>query len=185
MTFNSSSPPPSPRWWLTREGKPEGPFEQSLILGWIQEGRLESSSIACPDGGQQWKPLSSWPQFAVSISQTVNASDQSPASARETQTPQMEAEGDVSQKVAAPAIGLIFTGGLTILSGTLFLPDIFFPVTEYPVDVLISLLLMVYSLLFGAITLFGAIKMCKIESYKMSTIAAITAMLPWYCCILC
>lgn len=54
-----------PRWWLLIDGRPEGPHGQAYILACLNAAQLRGDTLACLDGGQDWRPLSSWPQFAA------------------------------------------------------------------------------------------------------------------------
>ena len=54
-----------PRWWLLIDGRPEGPHSQAYILACLNAAQLRGDTLACLDGGQDWKPLSTWPQFAA------------------------------------------------------------------------------------------------------------------------
>ena len=62
MTTNS--PPPVPRWWMSIDGNPAGPFDESYILACLNGGQVPASALICLEGSQQWQPLSSWPGFA-------------------------------------------------------------------------------------------------------------------------
>ena len=48
--------------------KEYGPVSTEQILQWIKEGRLQSSSQAQTEGTSEWKPLSSFPEFAGALS---------------------------------------------------------------------------------------------------------------------
>lgn len=54
-----------PRWWLLIDGRPEGPHSQAYILACLNAAQLRGDTLACLDGGQDWKTLSTWPQFAA------------------------------------------------------------------------------------------------------------------------
>lgn len=52
------------RWWLSTRGEPEGPHSESYILVGLKTGKIPVSALACPVGGQEWKLMSEWPEFA-------------------------------------------------------------------------------------------------------------------------
>lgn len=54
------------RWWLSTGGEPEGPHSEGYILIGLKTGEIPSSALVCPVGGQEWKPISGWPEFAQS-----------------------------------------------------------------------------------------------------------------------
>ena len=43
--------------------RPYGPVSSDEIRKWIAEGRLSQQSLAIPEGGQEWKPLGTFPEF--------------------------------------------------------------------------------------------------------------------------
>lgn len=96
----------------------------------------------------------------------------------------------VKRRIAGPAYGLIVTGVGTTLMGLLFVPALLFPEVvgqQAPIDpfeMVLSLLLMVATLSMGVVMLYGSIKMLSLESYRWAMAAAITAVLPCYCCFL-
>lgn len=97
---------------------------------------------------------------------------------------------EIKRRIAGPAYGLILTGAGTTLMGLLFVPALLFPelvgqqAPIEPVEMVLSLLLMVATLTMGIVMLYGSIKMLRMESYRWAMAAAITAMLPCYCCFL-
>lgn len=82
------------------------------------------------------------------------------------------------------------TGGLTTLMGLMFLPALLFPglmgqqLPRDPVELMFTIVFMIFTLALGIVTLFGASKMLQLQSYPLSMAAAIAAMVPWYCCLL-
>ena len=46
------------------DGKEYGPIEAAQLWQWISEGRLNGQSMAQAEGSTDWKPLSSFPEFA-------------------------------------------------------------------------------------------------------------------------
>jgi len=65
MTYESSSIAGGERmWWLSTADKPEGPFSESSVIERLRANQLSATALACPVGGQQWKTISEWPNFA-------------------------------------------------------------------------------------------------------------------------
>lgn len=46
------------------DGKEYGPVSTEQLREWIQQGRVGLPTQACPEGSTDWKPLSSYPEFA-------------------------------------------------------------------------------------------------------------------------
>lgn len=95
---------------------------------------------------------------------------------------------DIRRRLMVPAIGLIVTGAGTTLLGLLFIPALLFPEVirqqepPEPLELAMSIVLMIVTLTLGIVTLFGSIKMLRLENYRMSIAASIAAMIPCYCC---
>ncbi|HWL09969.1 MAG TPA: DUF4339 domain-containing protein [Planctomicrobium sp.] len=51
-------------WWLARRGEPTGPHSFQAVAQALSAGRVSSKTLACPVQGQEWKPLTHWPEFA-------------------------------------------------------------------------------------------------------------------------
>lgn len=65
-------------FYLNRTGQPEGPYEDPVILQWIQSGQLREGSI-CPPGGNQWMPLHAHPPFAQALQMARGAAPATPS----------------------------------------------------------------------------------------------------------
>lgn len=52
------------QWWLSVGEAPEGPHSESYILVGVKTGKIPASALVCPVGGQHWKPMTEWPEFA-------------------------------------------------------------------------------------------------------------------------
>lgn len=50
-------------WWLATGDKPEGPFKEASVLERLRAGQLSAAALACPVGGQEWRPLAEWAEF--------------------------------------------------------------------------------------------------------------------------
>jgi hypothetical protein len=47
--------------------KPYGPVSADEIRKWIAEGRVNQQSLAIAEGGQEWKPLATFPEFQAAF----------------------------------------------------------------------------------------------------------------------
>lgn len=67
-------------WWLMRGSAAHGPFTPAYIQLSLRSGAIAPEVLACPVGGQQWKPLNAWPEFNSAMSsQPVSSSGGSKA----------------------------------------------------------------------------------------------------------
>jgi hypothetical protein len=62
--MTSTALPPVPRWWLSINESPAGPFDEAQIIAYMNAGRVPAAALICLEGSQQWQPLTSWPAFA-------------------------------------------------------------------------------------------------------------------------
>ena len=98
------------------------------------------------------------------------------------QTTSARRDNEARRKVNGPAIGLIVTGGLTTLTGLMFLPTLLFPemmgqqLPWDPAELVFTILFMTITLLLGIVTLFGATKMLQCQNYPLAMAASIAAM---------
>lgn len=61
------------KWWISNGDKPDGPFEIEIIRGRIKALDLFPDNLACPVGGDEWRPLRDWKEaFADAISVAVS-----------------------------------------------------------------------------------------------------------------
>lgn len=67
------------RWWLSLQGKVDGPRSQVYVMTALQTGQLASSVQACPEGATEWKPLNAWPEFQACVSSAPDSRHPSPA----------------------------------------------------------------------------------------------------------
>lgn len=67
------------RWWLDVNGRPDGPHATEAILADLQSGRMAPTTRACPEGGAEWRPLTTWPEWSswtsISASESSTATD--------------------------------------------------------------------------------------------------------------
>ncbi len=47
------------------DGQQYGPVSVDQMRQWLVENRLNAQTLVQPEGGQDWKPLGSYPEFAV------------------------------------------------------------------------------------------------------------------------
>ena len=72
------------------DGQSHGPLDAATLTQWIAEGRANGQTQMCPEGGSEWKPLASYPEFASALSQAPQASPDVSA-----HTPEGDATGGV------------------------------------------------------------------------------------------
>jgi hypothetical protein len=53
----STSTTADPQWWLHANGSPVGPYSQAYVVLRLQSGTLSPETLACSDGGRDWRPL--------------------------------------------------------------------------------------------------------------------------------
>ena len=51
-------------WWRASGEKPEGPFPAEHVTEWLKSGLIAPDTMACPEGGQEWKRLEEINEFA-------------------------------------------------------------------------------------------------------------------------
>ncbi len=56
----STSSTATSRWWLQINGLPAGPYSQAYVVLCLQGGTLSPETLACVDGGNDWRPLGEW-----------------------------------------------------------------------------------------------------------------------------
>ncbi len=54
------------------DGKQYGPAEAAQIRHWLAEGRVNANTNVLPEGGTEWKPISSFPEFATTPGSSVD-----------------------------------------------------------------------------------------------------------------
>jgi hypothetical protein len=59
------------QWWLSNQGTPRGPYNESYILAGVKSGTIPIETLACPVGGQAWKHLYEWPPFSGAVPATL------------------------------------------------------------------------------------------------------------------
>ena len=164
---------------------------------WIAEGRLNAQSLAKAEGDPEFRPLAGFPEFADVL---AGAAAQ-PASTMEAGLPADDPGREAALRlVKGPAIALIVTASLgalyyafsgvftLITGGAMFnqeVPPNIPPEWESFIKGMQGPWAGVFSLALAALNgfvLFGAIKMLRLQSRTLATVAAVTAMLPCQCC---
>lgn len=63
-----------PKWWISNGDKPDGPFDIDIIRGRIEAFELFPDNLACPVGGDEWRPLRDWKEAfedAISVATSL------------------------------------------------------------------------------------------------------------------
>ena len=155
--------------------------QQQSIVAEFHNGR----TVKCPSCGQSFQVA-----FPIPDDEHEAARSTAPESSSIAGSKPMPTKENIRQRVMWPAVGLMATGILTTLMGLMFLPALLFPglmgdqVPVNPVEVVFSIFFMLLSLTLGIVTVYGSDRMTHLESYPWSMAAAITAMVPCYCCLL-
>lgn len=185
--------------------KQYGPVSTQDLLRWIEQGRLNAMSLVQVYGEFEWKPLSSFPEFADALAGKPSGL-----------VPPMPAvsEGDPGRQAAlrrvrAPAVALMVISSLNIvLSIWALLQTAFFRPTEEqinaqlqqfkqlydpqlqqtieriihifygPFGVTFGIVNGLFGLAVSVLILVGAIKMQSLRSREMAVTAAVLAVIP-------
>lgn len=66
--------------YLSKNNQTTGPFEESVILDWLNKGQLKPEDLACRQGAASWQPLNTLiqvsPQKLTSVSNLQNSGKQ-------------------------------------------------------------------------------------------------------------
>lgn len=57
------------RWYLSRTGQVEGPFEEAAVVEMVKKGEVAPAAQICAEGSTDWKPLLAHPPFALAVPQ--------------------------------------------------------------------------------------------------------------------
>ena len=176
--------------------KQYGPVSADEMRQWIAEGRVNAQTLLQAEGQTDWRPLSSFPEFAT-VAQSL------PSGAPQMVGP----SADARSLVSGPAIGLLVVGIICalgalwgVLSHVLGLGmGAFAPggpgagnmppqVTQWMALMAggVGLVLNIVGLGLSALFIFASQKMRKIESYGLVMTSTIISMVPCLspcCCI--
>ena len=79
------------QWWLSQKGEPKGPYDEAFVLDGLRTGKIPPRTHAFPVGGQTWKRLGEWPEFASTCSAAISFSPPEPAADHPGETREMDA----------------------------------------------------------------------------------------------
>jgi hypothetical protein len=174
--------------------KQYGPVSADEMRQWIAEGRVNAQTLIQAEGQTDWRPLSSFPEFAT-VSQPVPSG-----------TPMTASTGNAEAMVSGPATALMVVGIIcalaaiwTVLSNVLGLGVGAFapnrggggmpPQMQQWVQMTsggVGVFLGVLGLAVSGFIIFASTKMKKLESYGMVMTATIVSMVPCIspcCCV--
>jgi hypothetical protein len=177
--------------------KEYGPVSVDQIRDWIAEGRVNAQTPVRAEGTQEWKPLSSFPDFADAFGAGAAAVPGLPGSlpggGREAALRAVRGPA-IALKVTA-IIGLVFVVlglALNILTlagidlGTRELGDQQFQKMLNSLGGTMGIIQNILGAAVGVLILLGASKMQSLQSHQFALTASILAMLPCVspCCVL-
>lgn len=67
MASSLPTPPESAdekKWWIANRGVADGPYSETYIVTALNMRLIQPTTLACPVGAQQWKPVSDCSEFA-------------------------------------------------------------------------------------------------------------------------
>lgn len=184
--------------------KEYGPISAEQVGQWIQENRLNRSSLVERDGEPGWKPLEQFPEFAGLLGAATSAAPGGGGWPGAPVDPQA-----VARQLKAPALLLIFfaVAGIVFAVSGLFLKQFWVDAMirgieqmNLPIDANARAqldaarnagigVMDVGQVIFGAamnvVMLLGALKLMKVQSWGFSLAAAILVMLPCGSCCCC
>ncbi len=174
--------------------KQYGPVSADEMRQWIAEGRVNAQTLIQAEGQTDWRPLSSFPEFAT-VAQPMPSG-----------TPLMASTGNAEAMVSGPATALMVVGIICVLTAIwsvvsnmlglgagAFAPnrggggmppqmEQWMRMTSGGVGIFIGIL----GLAVSAFIIFASTKMKKLESYGMVMTATIISMVPCIspcCCV--
>jgi TM2 domain-containing membrane protein YozV len=93
------------------DGQQYGPISAEQLRRWIAENRANAQTLIQPDGAPEWKPLSTFPEFAADLRPAPPAFSATPppfsATPIPAATPPSPAAARASSKVAAGVCGIL------------------------------------------------------------------------------
>lgn len=176
--------------------KAYGPVSVEQIRHWITEGRVNAHTQIQAEGTEEWKPLSSFPEFADALG--ASASVPPPISTRQNVVGSREA---ALQAVRGPALALKITSVLALLLAAigfvihiLSLAGVHLPMPQWnhahaqsltAGQVGVYLAGDVLGAALAVLVWIGASKMAALKNHGFALTASILAMLPCsICCII-
>lgn len=180
--------------------KEYGPITAEQMQKWITEGRVNPQTLVWSEAVNNWKPLASYPEFAANLP----SGGVIPPFGGGLDS--LAAEAMAAERVSGPAVGLMVTGALTILTAVVLLIMNLFnvavlgmgtPTTGTGSDPQTQRLIYMFSgalgafsrilsIVIGGFIFYGGMKMKKLENHGLCLGASIVAMVPCLspCCII-
>lgn len=171
-----------------------GPVTADQVRQWIAEGRVNAQTLAQAEGETGWRPVSSFPEFAPSLTRPPVASLPGAGAAVSDEAGRARA----LQMVAGPAIGLIIVGALGIFLSLLSVVMNLANSGENPLlngaagNPQVAQILQTFSGTVGILAdvveglawvgvLLGALKLRNLKNFGFCMAASIIAMIPCLC----
>jgi hypothetical protein len=161
-----------PRWWLSSQGKSEGPYSPGYVLAALKTNGIPATTHACPVGGSDWKPVGAWPIFCDAVRTSSAASSQSPASqfnspVTNSRLPLMANLICIYAIVASPVLW-VFSTSSTLVTGATYREDS----RLFSIEILFQLVDGFVSLILTVLMCFGGL---LLRSLRPSGVLAIKA----------
>lgn len=165
--------------------KEYGPVSADQLRQWIRDGRVNAHTRARLESTGDWQPLSSFGEFAGAFQPGVATQPMPPGTFSAGALPVGGSRETALQAVKGPAIALIVISSLGVALYLLVAVGGFIGVamgrtTENESDTLLGSFLCLFGAAMNGLVLFGAIKMMRLQSRTLATIACIIVMLS--CC---
>lgn len=178
------------------DGKQYGPISEADLGKWIAEGRLNALSMAKAESDAEFRPLSTFPEFAhlFGVPAAISGGIAPPLGGGH------DGRDAAAQKVKVPAIGLIISSSVSLLFALYGLATI--SSTAAKMQQLESRLAdnpqaqqmiqqmahffsgpfgvanIIFQIIISVLILIGSIKMLNLKSYEFAYAAAILAVIP-------
>lgn len=193
------------------DGKEYGPVSAEQVRQWVLDGRANKETKIQPEGTDEWKKLSEFPEFADLFSQPQQqvSPEGAPSDASAAQpsplagAPMPVSNVDAMQQVQGPAIGLIVVAILMLLGQIagivlqvlgISLGALGMQGQDVNSEQMAWMNMMsgagavvggIIGIAIAVVILIGALKMKKLESYAFSMVSSILVMLPCsLCCVI-
>jgi hypothetical protein len=178
--------------------KQYGPVSADEVRQWIAEGRANAQTLIQAEGQTDWRPLSSFPEFAT-VAQPIPSGTPLTAGI---------SPGNAETLVSGPATGLMVVGVICVLAAVLSLASNIFglgmgafgpggrgggggmpPQMERWVQMTsggVGIVLNIIGLALSGFFIYASTKMRKLENYGLVMTATIISMLPCLspcCCV--
>ena len=173
--------------------KEYGPITADQIAQWIREGRVAANTQARMEGTEDWKPLSSFPEFAAALGLSP-ATPPLPGATPPFGYSAPAHDRSAGDALKGPAIALIVVCCIDLLLALFQIVRHNATMQLYSANPLfqdpqmqkllqttagpVGLLTIGFQVLVTLVVLFGAIKMLSLKSYTFAFVAAILAVIP-------